>query len=95
LEADGTLIALPERAGEMREKKLLRSSDWVLPKDGAGAGAWCTVLRAGGQAGFLMPEPPGPGQRALVRFTDDAGLRWQLDNELHLERLVEGADSGG
>jgi hypothetical protein len=28
------------------------------------------------------------GQKALVLFTDDAGLRWQLDNELHLERVI-------
>jgi hypothetical protein len=45
-------------------------------------------LRSGGHAGFLMSEPPGAGQRALLRFTDDAGLRWQLDNKLHLERLT-------
>lgn len=87
-ERDGGLVALPARAGEMQEKKLLKGSDWVLPKNGVAPGEWCNVLRAGGQAGFLMPEPPGLGQMALVRFTDDAGLRWQLDNELHLERLV-------
>jgi hypothetical protein len=85
---DGGLIALPDRAGEMQEKKIWKGSNWVLPDNGVAPGQWCNVLRSGGLAGFLMPEPPGSGQRALVRFTDDAGLRWQLDNELHLERLT-------
>jgi hypothetical protein len=87
-EEDGGLIALPVQAGEMQEEKLLSGSDWVLPKNGVAPGKWCNVLRSGGYAGFLMPEPPDSGQRAIVRFTDDAGLRWQLDNELHLERLT-------
>lgn len=87
-EEDGGLIALPVRAGEMQEEKLQSGSGWVLPKNGVAPGEWCNVLRSGGHAGFLMSEPPGSGQRALVRFTDDAGLRWQLDNELHLERLT-------
>jgi len=91
LTANGGVIALPSRAGEMQEKKVLKGSDWILPKDGVAPGEWCNVLRAGGQAGFVMPAPPGPGQRALVRFIDDAGLHWQLDNELHLERFAPGA----
>ena len=87
-EDSGVVVAMPVQAGEMQETKLRRASDWVLPKDGSAPGEWCNVLRAGGRAGFLMSEPPGVGQKALVRFTDDAGLRWQLDNELHLERLT-------
>ena len=87
-EENGGLIALPTRAGEMQEKKLRQGSNWVLPGNGVAPGEWCNVLRSGGLAGFLMLEPPGSGQRALVRFTDDAGLLWQLDNELHLERLT-------
>jgi hypothetical protein len=62
--------------------------DWTPPKDRVAAGEWCNVLRGGGIAGFLMLQPPGLGQKALVLFTDDAGLRWQLDNELHLERVI-------
>jgi hypothetical protein len=25
----------------------------------------------------------------VVRFTDDAGLHWQIDHDLHLERLSD------
>jgi len=25
----------------------------------------------------------------IARFTDDAGLHWQIDQDLHLERLSE------
>jgi len=32
-----------------------------------------------------MEEHPDP--RMTVRFTDDAGLDWQIDHELHLQRL--------
>jgi hypothetical protein len=85
---DGELITLPEKAGEMQEKKLQNGSNWVLPDKGVALGEWCNVLRSRGHAGFLMPKPPGSSQRALLRFTDDAGLRWQLDNELHLERIT-------
>jgi hypothetical protein len=87
-EEDGRLVALPAQAGEMQEMKIQKASDWVLPKDGVAPADWCNILRAGGRAGFLMLEPPALGQRALVQFTDDAGLRWELDNELHLELIV-------
>jgi hypothetical protein len=87
-DADGKLIARPAKAGEMKAKRFFVSSDWVLPRDGVSPGQWCNVLRAGGHAGFRITEPAGPGQRALVQFVDDAGLHWQLDNELHLERLT-------
>jgi len=30
-----------------------------------------------------------PDGRVIARFTDDAGLHWQIDQDLHLERLSE------
>jgi hypothetical protein len=27
-----------------------------------------------------------------VRFTDDAGLHWQIDHDLHLEKLLDRPD---
>lgn len=86
-EEDSGVIALPLQAGEMQENPR-KAGDWVLPKDGVAPGEWCNVLRPGGHAGFIMSAPPGSDQKALLRFTDDAGLRWNLDNELHLERIT-------
>ena len=45
------------------------------------------ALRAGGRAGFNFPQYRQEVLEAEVRFNDDAGLRWVLDNELHLKRL--------
>lgn len=48
-------------------------------------------LRPSGRAGFEcgFPHTAWPDGRLFVRFTDDAGLHWQLDQEHHLERLNE------
>jgi len=52
------------------------------------------ILRAGGKAGFAFPfavaEYPQP--QYWVRFTDDAGLHWQIDPDLHLEKLANRDD---
>ena len=82
------MVALPAQAGEMQEMKIQKASDWVLPKDGVAPADWCNVLRGGGRAGFLMLEPPALGQRALIQFTDVAGLLVELDKRLHLELIV-------
>lgn len=48
-------------------------------------------LRPGGRGAFIcgFPVTPSPDGRLHVRFTDDAGLHWQLDQDHHLERLTE------
>ncbi len=47
------------------------------------------LIRAGQTFGFRFPFPFGdhPDARMKVRFTDDAGLHWQIDHDLHLEKL--------
>jgi hypothetical protein len=47
------------------------------------------VLTAGSNVGFVFDVTAGeyPGLLAWVRFTDDAGLHWQIDTDLHLEKL--------
>lgn len=45
------------------------------------------ALRAGGRAGFRFPQSREELQGAEVQFSDDADLRWALNNELQLRRL--------
>jgi uncharacterized membrane protein len=48
------------------------------------------VIRAGGRAGFQFAwnKVNMPEGQAVVRFTDDAGLHWQLGQDLHLQKLA-------
>ena len=52
-------------------------------------GARIPVIRPGGQGGFLVPFDfrPQPLAPHAVRFTDDAGLHWQIDQDVHLRQL--------
>ena len=47
------------------------------------------VLRAGHTAGFVWSFTAAQYPRLLawIRFTDDAGLHWEIDTALHLEKL--------
>lgn len=36
---------------------------------------------------FIYDVPGHPDARITARFTDDAGLHWQIDHDLHLEKL--------
>ncbi len=47
------------------------------------------VLTAGSKAGFVFEVTAReyPGLLAWVRFTDDAGLHWEVNTDLHLEKL--------
>jgi hypothetical protein len=56
------------------------------------AGAAIPLIRAQEKFGFLfdVDMPAGlllPGMRTAAEFTDDAGLRWQIDENLHLQQL--------
>ncbi len=46
-------------------------------------------IRAGLRFGFQFPFPANDHLEAQMKvlFTDDAGLHWQIDSDLHLERL--------
>jgi hypothetical protein len=48
-----------------------------------------TILRAGLRALFLFEhrKKEYPEARMVARFTDDAGLNWQIDHDMHLMRL--------
>jgi hypothetical protein len=47
------------------------------------------LIRAGETGAFLFPVGARLNQdaRTTVRFTDDAGLHWQIDHDLHLQHL--------
>ena len=48
-----------------------------------------SVLRSGQKGTFVFPFTTDhyPRPRFTVRFTDDAGLDWQIDHDLHLTKL--------
>jgi hypothetical protein len=47
------------------------------------------LLRAGSKAAFVFVYDIArhPGAKITARFTDDAGLHWQIDHDLHLQKL--------
>jgi hypothetical protein len=47
------------------------------------------LIRVGKTGSFLFPVGThlNPDARITARFTDDAGLYWQIDHDLHLEKL--------
>lgn len=52
-------------------------------------GGTVAIIRAGGRFGFLFRfDLEGhAGVRLAARFTDDVGLHWQIDQDLHLQQL--------
>lgn len=52
-------------------------------------GSTVPLIRAGSQYGFLLrfDLEHNPDARLAARFTDDAGIHWQIDHDLHLEKL--------
>jgi hypothetical protein len=52
-------------------------------------GSTVSLIRAGSRYGFLFrfDLEKQPGARLAAQFTDDAGLHWQIDQDLHLEPL--------
>ncbi len=57
-------------------------------------GAHLPLLRAGETGGFIFTAAmkEHPKARMATRFTDDAGLHWQTDHDLHLEKLPDRTD---
>jgi hypothetical protein len=57
-------------------------------------GARMPLVRAGEVAGFVfeVDTEGNPTARVTARFTDDAGLHWQIDPDLHLEKLTSRDD---
>jgi hypothetical protein len=52
-------------------------------------GSAVTLIRAGDRFGFLLrfDLEAHADVRLAVRFTDDTGLHWQIDQDLHLQQL--------
>lgn len=52
------------------------------------------LMRSGRQFGFLvqLDLDAYPDVRLATRFTDDAGLHWQIDQDLHLQQLDNRGD---
>jgi hypothetical protein len=57
-------------------------------------GTHMPLVRAGQTAGFVfgVDDKQHPGARITARFTDDAGLPWQIDPDLHLKKLDDRDD---
>jgi hypothetical protein len=55
------------------------------------------VIRAGDSFGFMFPiacPADDYETRRIVRFTDDTGLTWQIDEDLHLKKMRPPAGPG-
>ena len=46
-----------------------------------------SLLRADHKAGFAFSWSAATTYPACVRFTDDAGLHWEIDKDLHLRKF--------
>jgi hypothetical protein len=63
---------------------------WLLGAIGRRGGGVLPVLRPRARAtALLQPPPEVESWRGVVRFNDDAGRRWQLDQFMHLERAPD------
>lgn len=61
---------------------------WMFPNStNSDSPAMIYALRAGGRAGFKFLRARRQLLEAEIQFSDDAGLRWVLNNELHLKQL--------
>lgn len=73
---------------------------WVKELADQGAGSWAAlgqeegdtalVIRPSARHGFhyVIEHSSRPWLWVTLRFTDDAGLHWQIDEDLHLEKLA-------
>ncbi len=54
-------------------------------------GSRVSLIRADQACGFVFPFGVHDHRMARIsaRFTDDAGLPWQIDHDLHLEKLEQ------
>lgn len=79
---------LADSSGELRPYPPGRQEDTFLVTGESGV----PLIRAGTKGGFIWSFADSPGSKWLqfwVRFTDDAGLHWEIDNLLHLEKLAQ------
>jgi hypothetical protein len=80
------LTLTPERAGQL-------VPDSPMPfraiMNAPAESATVSLIRRGAQFGFLLRFDlrANPTAHHATRFTDDAGLHWQIDQDLHLQQL--------
>jgi hypothetical protein len=85
--SEGTGLTLAaERVGLLPDS-LLGSHRSIM--DNAADGSMVPLIRAGFRYGFLVrfDLERNRDARLAARFTDDAGLHWQVDQDLHLQQL--------
>ena len=90
-EGDGLTLA-PERTGQIATGMKIESHSAAIRN--LTEGDTVPMVRAGTQFGFLLRFDLGahPDPRLAARFTDDAGLHWQVDQDLHLQPLHDRDD---
>jgi hypothetical protein len=79
---------LADEAGELRPYPPDRQEDTFIVV----GGPIVPVIKVGAKGGFIWSPADRPELKWLnfwVRFTDDAGLYWEIDTGLHLEKLAE------
>lgn len=83
---DSGLTLTAERTGQLTD---VGSSAHRAMMSNPAEGDTVPLIRVGSQYGFLFrfDIEQNPDARLAVRFTDDAGLHWQIDQDLHLEPL--------
>jgi hypothetical protein len=83
-----------EAAGEMALITTGEAEGWAVPLGGLIKGSRIPVIHRGGRGGFKFSstQPEQDGSRLIARFTDDAGLHWELDNGLHLQQITNRGD---
>jgi hypothetical protein len=83
---DAGLTLAPERAGQLTDSG--SPAHRGMMHDPA-EGSTVPLIRASSQYGFLFKFDleKNPGTRLAARFTDDAGLHRQIEQDLHLEKL--------
>lgn len=86
---DAAVLARPDRAAEQFSLSFPTGHEqWIMPREDAADGV-VAVIKSGGRAGFLFRtvKRDENTSRVMARFTDDAGLHWELDDALHLVKL--------
>jgi hypothetical protein len=87
---DGPLLS-GARIGELVPMEALQAGRAFQDIPTTNKVAMIRVNRSYGFA-FGVSADDNPTAQAIVRFTDDAGLHWQLDQDLHLQKLRQRND---